>query len=364
MKRSLPTRRLMALACFALFALVASPVLGADSSSKADAPSYKNLFKYLPTDSSSLAVIDVKAVRSSPYFDRATDYLKSQGQVQGLSKLLSSDTEAIEDQSVERVAVGFPATSARSAPERSTAILQGTFSESSMKSLFNSEVEGFTTVDIDDTLKGYQKDDTVAVLLDDSHLLVVSGPSSYRDRALNTARGKAKSLADGSLPTGILEHLDTSKGIWMINNSGSLPKAASEGIVEMGLALGVQKTLDIQAVFRSDSEEAAKELESQLAKASSEHAGNSMVEMLGIGPLLANLKQRREGLIVVATTSMTSSEVDTLIERLEQVVGQMGGSSGSNPLQIPGSSSNKNEPKDNTSEDTSSDDDGAEADFN
>lgn len=360
MKRSLPTRRLMALACFALFAMVASPVLGADSSSKAETPSYKKLFEYLPTDSASLAVIDVQAVRGSPYFDRATDYLKSQGRVEGLSKLLSSDTKAVENQSVDRVAVGFPATSSRSAPERSTAILQGTFSESSMKSLFTSEVEGFSTVDIDDELKGYQKDDTVAVLLDDSHLLVVKGASSYRDRALNTARGKAKSLADGSLPTRILQHLDTSKGVWMINNSSSLPKAASEGIVEMGLALGVQKTLDIQAVFRSDSEEAAKELEAQLAKAGSEHAGNSMVEMLGIGPLLSNLKQRREGLIVVATTSMTSSEVDTLIERLEQVVGQMG----NNALPIPGRSPGSDESADSTSEDASSDDDGAEADFN
>jgi hypothetical protein len=360
MKRSLPTRRLMALACFALFAMVASPVLGADSSSKAETPSYKKLFEYLPTDSASLAVIDVQAVRGSPYFDRATDYLKSQGRVEGLSKLLSSDTKAVENQSVDRVAVGFPATSSRSTPERSTAILQGTFSESSMKSLFTSEVEGFSTVDIDDELKGYQKDDTVAVLLDDSHLLVVKGASSYRDRALNTARGKAKSLADGSLPTRILQHLDTSKGVWMINNSSSLPKAASEGIVEMGLALGVQKTLDIQAVFRSDSEEAAKELEAQLAKAGSEHAGNSMVEMLGIGPLLSNLKQRREGLIVVATTSMTSSEVDTLIERLEQVVGQMG----NNALPIPGRSPGSDESADSTSEDASSDDDGAEADFN
>jgi hypothetical protein len=360
MKRWIPTRRLMAFVCFALFALVATPVLGADSSPKAETPSYKKLFEYLPTDSASLAVIDVKAVRSSPYFDRATDYLKSQGRVEGLSKLLSSDTDAVEDQSVDRVAVGFPATSSSSTPERSTAILQGTFSESSMKSLFTSEVEGFRTVDIDDELKGYQKDDTVAVLLDDSHLLVVKGPNSYRDRALNTARGKAKSLADGSLPTRILTHLDTSKGIWMINNSGSLPKAASEGIVEMGLALGIQGKLDIQAVLRSNSEEAARELEAQLKEASSEHAGNSMVEMLGIGPLLSNLKHRREGLIVVATTSMTSSEVDSLIERLEQVVGQQG----QNALPLPGRSSGNDESADTSSDDTSSDDDGAEADFN
>jgi hypothetical protein len=146
----------------------------------------------------------------------------------------------------------------------------------------------------------------------------------------------------------------------MINNSGSLPKAASEGIVEMGLALGIQGKLDIQAVLRSNSEEAARELEAQLKEASSEHAGNSMVEMLGIGPLLSNLKHRRDGLIVVATTSMTSSEVDSLIERLEQVVGQQG----QNALPLPGRSSGNDESADTSSDDTSSDDDGAEADFN
>ena len=367
------TRRLITLTFLGLFALVANPAAAETPDSKAAGSAKHDLFSYLPSDSSSLAVIDVDAVRNSPYFDKATDYLESQGQVQGLTKLLESDTKAIEDQSVERVAVGFPAADARTAPERSTAILSGTFSKSSMKTLFTSEVDGFSAVDVGDALVAYKKGDTVAVLLDDSHLLLVTGPSTYRDRALNTAKGKVKSFADGSQPTAILEHLDTSMGIWMVNASSSLPKAASEGIVELGLALGVRDDLEIQAVFRSNSDDAAKKLEGQLSKASSEHAKNPMVEMLGIGPLLSNLKQSRKGTIVVATTSMTSSEVDALIERLEQVIGQMKGGSGSSTLPIPqgssgGASDSKTSGSDasdsSASEEDASGDDGADADFN
>ncbi|GEM_PF-6609846 len=356
----LTSRRLMAFACFTLLALVATPVLGADSSSKADAPSYTKLFKYLPTDSSSLAVIDVKAVRASPYFDRATDYLQSKGQVKGLTKLLQSDKEAIDDQSVDRVAVGFPAATGRSAPERSTAVLAGTFNESSLKSIFESEVEGFKSVELDGGLSGFKKENTVAVLLDEKHLLLITGPESYRSRALNTARGKAKSLADGALPTSILKELDTSRGIWMVNSSRSVPGAAEQGIVEIGLALGVADDLEIQAVTRSKSEESAKELEGQLSSARSSNADNPMVKMLGIGPLLKNLEHRRTGAINVATTSMTSTEVDTLIKRLEEMMG----GSGSKPLQIPGDRSSDDSSEDASKKEAPSGDDGAEADFN
>ncbi|MFB6262434.1 MAG: hypothetical protein ABEL76_02240, partial [Bradymonadaceae bacterium] len=93
--------------------------------------------------------------------------------------------------------------------------------------------------------------------------------------------------------------------------------------------------IDIETVSRVNSEENAAKMKTKIEEMAknSEGRAQQMLTMMGATPLLENLEVSQEGKAVVATTSLSEKELDTLIERAKQFMaarrkGAMRGASG------------------------------------
>lgn len=339
----------------ALLLLSASTALAGDSDEA------EGLMDYLPEDSRTAGVIDVQKLRKSKYFEEAFDAVEQQAADDEFGKLLQKQGEFDLKSDLHKMAVGMPVAQVKgqNAPDKVVFVMTGDFKRDKLNKLIEKEVDEVEKRELTGDLEGYGKEDIEFALTDD-HFFVVRGDDSYRSDAWNVIDGDGDSFTKSAKAHNLFSHLNTERAFWIT----ARPPAGSpqaKGIESAGVAVDVGSGLDIQVVSHTDSKDKADEMISQLEKAKKQGASNAMLSMFGATPLVTNLEFEKSGKAVVATTSMTNSEFDSMITSVKQFINsqkkkqQQGGDES---LPIP------KESDDSKGGSKDSNDDGADADFN
>lgn len=313
--RRLVTRTIASLACAVCAALVAP--------NSANAESDRSPTDLLPGASKVAVQLDVERLKKSKYFDRALEFLKSRmRQRDNYSKFFDSENGYHIGKDVARVAVGVPKgrINARS-PEldRGVLVVDGNFSEEKTIELVEQgdvEVESRT---LGDDLEIHEVEGTEFTVRSGGRLVVVTGPESYRQTAWETVRGKSASFASVSKRENLLQHVDTDRTLWVVNRAGGTTKGG-KSIRSTTVGFDLDDGAELQLVSQADTKSGAKSIAEQIAALKKTGGENTMVQMFGAGPLVENLSWERRETAVVATTSMTAKELDTLVQMVKQSV--------------------------------------------
>lgn len=328
--------------------LVPSLALAGDDDKSA---SSRALLSYLPADSQFAAQVDVEKLRKSKYFKRAYNMLEEQAKDdEKLAELISEDGFDIESD-LSSVAIGLPVSrvSPNTGVNKGVFVMDGSFDEEKIRKLVKEEYDDLETREIGD-MTAFRLDETEFGLPASNRLVITMGPESYRKKVWNLARKGGKSFEKTASDKNLLDGLETDRTLWMVNLITGSMRGPSSSAKSAAISVNLDSGLDLQVVSRVDDEAAAKEMVQRIGAMKKSAGENPMLSMFGAGPLVENLKVENNKTSVVATTSMTESELDYLVQKVQQIAASQ------STLSIPSSSGGAGKPTDNDGSKQTSDD--------
>ena len=315
-----------------LVALVGFAASLAPAGAAAEDSQGRDLLSYLPADSKFVAKLDVEKLRQSKYFTQAFDYLEENANDNAdLQRFLSSDEGVDLRSDLESVGVALPVS--RVAPnrelERGVFAMSGTFDAEQIRKLVKEEYEKLESREAHG-LTIHRTEKAEFSILNKHRLVVTMGPESYRKGVWKLVAEGGKSFEDTAREKKLLEDLDTSRTLWLVNQPGRTEGPGSD-VESAAVAVNLDAGVDLQIITRAGSEASAKEMLQQAKAMKKTGASNPMLAMFGATPLLENLELEHKKSSLLATTSMNEEQVDYLVDRIRQMA-----SSGSQ-LSIPSS---------------------------
>jgi hypothetical protein len=292
---------------------------------KADsAPAVSDEIDMLSSQNQIVGVANYSAFRDTPYHQQLFDWVESRTGRSDVRKQMADRLGFDPDEALERVTFGVPADQLGSTPqdlEAFTAILSGSFEQEKVLDAIRKERDAeLTSVDRPGDWTVYRLDDVELGFTDTSQMIVVQGADAYRKAAWHTVAGDGNTASaniqsyDGFAP------VDRSRMLWMIQRSSNSQAPQSDNLLQTAAAIDLNKGLNIQVVTIAKDETSAKETFAQF-KSVSQTTGTGMLDMVGATPLVDNLSVNRSNNVVTATTSMTDTQFQAMIEAVRQMTG-------------------------------------------
>jgi hypothetical protein len=325
------------------------------------AESSEKLTRYLPSTSQMVAGLNVTKLSKSKYYKEALKWVDANASDEQAMKFIEeADLDLSTD--IDAVAISMPKTSVdSSAPTRTfTMAMSGSFDNEKLLTALKKGAK----------LKEVKKKKTVVYATDDLEIgfpakgvvWVTSGPDKYRSQAFEAMSSQKKSVRADKLFKDLMSDVDTSRGFWLVGDTSKMktPQSAqSPQPQSIGLSIDITKGLDLSVFAEMPSKDDAKKAVGQVEAIKQQNGQAAMLSLFGAAPLVANLKAKQDGTKLRASTNMTASEFDILVQRVRQMVKTQLQGGGAMPSQaVPG----KNKAGQNKA--GSSPSDGADADFN
>jgi len=286
------------------------------------------LLEYLPHDSRFAGHVDVEALRGTKYLDRAVEFIEKRAKRDPAVPEVLGDAGAFDLRSdLDGFAVALPVSriSPGRSVDRAAVAFDTEFDESRLRALLEKRAVELSVRERDDGTKVYESGDRAFAVPSSDRLVVALGPSEYRKEVLELIGSDGATFADSARDEGLLDGVDRSRPVWMVNRIDRPGSSAETAAVAVELSGGI----DLQVALRSNSESSAKSIVKRAEAMKKSRLRTAQLSMFGAAPLLENLAIEREGRMVKATTSMTDSELDYLVQRLREV------SEGRSKLSIP-----------------------------
>ena len=151
--------------------------------------------------------------------------------------------------------------------------------------------------------------------VDTTTLAVISGPNDYRTRAnqeFSNRSGLNAQFRQG------LSGLGGSQGLYVMTAPDLRADAQALGPAASFAAVGVEMASNVafKILLTMDEEDAAIQSEEDITNLHQQAAGNPMLGIFGLRPLVQNLTVDRDGKVITLQTSMTNSEARILLQRI------------------------------------------------
>lgn len=279
------------------------------------------LTEVVPADSRFVGHVDVDGLEKSKYFDQAVEFIKDSPQTDEEFAAFFDGTGEIDIRSdLDTLAVGLPVARLDRAKEdqRRVFALEGDFDEEKIKGLVEENYSDVSTRKLDDETTVYAVGEAEFAVPNSDRLVVAVGPESYRKTVWSLVQGNGTSFRDKAKSDGLLEGVDTSRAVWMLSRVSKSMRGPSSNVQTATVSLDLVGGLDLQVVSHVGSESNAKSMMKRLEAMKKSGANNPMLGMFGATPLIENLEIDRDNTTVTADTSMTESELDTLISKVKQ----------------------------------------------
>lgn len=173
------------------------------------------------------------------------------------------------------------------------------------------------------TQKTYVTKDFELALLAGGLVWVSAGEKAYRDASWEVVANNKPSAKSNKHLAGLVDSIDTSRGLWVVGDAALFAEnAAMDSPPTGGFALSadIDAGLVAELLLDMSGSDEAKSVVKELEEAIEEAQNRAMMSILGFKPLLANLEMRRSGARVSMESTMTESEVDTMIQSVDQLI--------------------------------------------
>ncbi len=350
MKSETVVQRILPFLFLAATLLFAAP---ATAASPSDA-----LRKHAPKSAKVLMAVNVPAVRSSFLFQDMLDFIRKQPANQDvLGFVLQSGFVDIE-KDVQAMMVATPTATVPSqpgqpVPKQDVALLvNGKLDMKKAVATAKSKYGKLT-----ETKRGertiWDTGSFKFTFVDDKTMVLVAASEPYESATWKALDDPKASIASDKAMNSVLKRIKTSAGIWMATTESPSPSGGMPAAPVENFAMDLDIAGRMMVNFKSESKDkaGAKQMADQLKALKNESAQSPMVQALGAGPLLANLKVTQNAKRVDISTRMTESEFKSMFERIKAL---QGGAGAPAPPQTPAGSAPTPEKKPQ----------GADADFN
>jgi hypothetical protein len=309
--------RLVAMLAVVLVAVAVAP-------GQAAAQTSKELTRYLPQQEQIVVGVNFGELRKSKYFDDVLALAKNTaGGGAFLALLADANIDIATD--IKSLALSMPDDKIRKNIDmkRFTVALSGTFEQAKLLEALKSKKVAFKSKK-SGKKAFYSKEDVVFTFPKEGVLWLASGPDAYRKNARSALKDAKNSVRASAFFKSLIDGVKTTRGLWMLADAASAGAGSistqGSAAKSVAMSLDVSSGLALQILMEMASEKAAAATLARITQQAKEAAKNPMAVVMGIGPLLTNLKTTRTGTRVVSATSMTAAEFDTLIQRAGQVL--------------------------------------------
>ena len=305
----------------------------------------QSLMSELPTGHNTVIVVDLTELRDSPLYKQGVQMVKSHpGAAAGLQQVEQEwGVNLEEDISALVIASDSPPINAQMLSDPA-AMLENPGSQQTEGALvlirgnFDAPALLAKIADVDDDADppSYFREDGVEVrALDGRTLAVAGGQDSYLDRMRQSLQGDRS--GPGSVFDGGIRSLGASQGIYMMVQPSIADPDAMRDEVGATLSFGgiaidlTDSEIRFGGLARLGSEEEATSTVEQVDEVRKELAGNPLLSVFGVRPLVDNLSVRQDDGDVIVRTSMTNRQASRLISRIQSMAQTQQGLQ--NPLQ-------------------------------
>ena len=280
-----------------------------------------DLVEELPGGHNTLVAIDFDQLRQSPFFAPSMEMIYQNSQVGSQVRAIEERLGISARDDVQKMVVvtdGPPLSAAmltnpmgafesgEIAPTGSTVFIRGRLEADQILSRMSGEEAPSAHLRLPDF-------DLHRV--DERTLAVISGPDTYRTRA-NQGFSNRTGL-DARFRQG-LTRLGNSQGLYIMTAPNLQADAQALGPAATFAAVGVEMASEVRFVvlLTMKEEEAAKKSKEDLTNLRQQAAGNPMLGIFGLRPLVQNLAISRDKDVITLQTSMTNSEARVLLQRI------------------------------------------------
>lgn len=304
------------------------------------AQSPEKLTRYLPSQTEMVVGIDVAKLSKSKYYKQALTWARKSASDADKKVFETLEKEANLDLSkdLHSIAIAIPNTQVGSGTNQRhfTAAISGKFDKKKLLATikknnpnFKKTKQGKTTV--------YTTGDSYFTFPKKSVLWVTAGPDKYRKQAFKALANSKHSVKANKLFKGLMGAVNTSRSFWLLGDTSKMKtQAAGAGPQPNSLAvtMDINNGLNLDLLADMPTKEDAKSAVAQMKSLKQQSAQNPMVSVVGAGPLVSNLATKQDGTKLLASTTMTAAEFDTLIQRVKQLAAaQMQGGGATMPTQ-------------------------------
>lgn len=338
---------------------VAAPAVAA-------AQSADKLTRYLPQQSQLVVGLNIEKLRKSKYYKEALTWARKGSNGGAFLDVLENDAQIDLSKDLSSVAVSIPDTKVDKSGQQKnfTVAVSGSFDKAKLMAAIKKK-DG----SIKETKKGkttiYSTGEVQFAFPKDGVLWLSAGPDSYRQSAWKAVGSSKHSVRSNKVFKRLLGKVNTSRGFWMLGDTSQLDtkkmKADTPQPKSIALSMDIDNGLDLSMLAELPSEDDAKSAVKQVEQLKQQGGQAAMLSILGAAPLVSNLKAKQKGVDLHATTSMTASEFDAMVQRLKQLAQSQMQSGGMPSQPVP----NPNGPaKTGPAKSAPAKKDGANADFN
>jgi hypothetical protein len=274
------------------------------------------LLKYLPADTKITMGVNLNSMRSSDNYGTLKGFVEGQTPNSQLLSELSKGADGSLD-SFNSFAMGLPETPSKKPDklQKYTLVIKGHFKKKSVSDL------------ISEAKKKKAKDPKVKKQLDNLSIytpsnglaVLISGTPKYRAQTKANLKS-GKNLGSSKRLKGVMGKIDSSAHIWF---AGADPTGRRK-IEQLGITLSLKDGLHIDGYGQCTSVAEAKKKTKQLKALRKQGAGNPMLAMFGVGPLLSNLDIKRSKKDIETSSSMSSEEFSQLIKKVQYMMNRTG----------------------------------------
>ncbi|QDG54650.1 hypothetical protein FIV42_29085 [Persicimonas caeni] len=280
--------------------------------------------RYLPSSSQLVVGLNVSKLSQSKYYKEALAWARANsGSDQEFLEVLEKDAKLDLTKDLDAIALSVPDTQVDSSkPQRNfTVAVSGSFDNDKLLAAIKKENK-----ELKSTKKGkatvYSSGEFEFTFPKKGVLWVTAGPDAYRKGAFKALGGGKHSVQANKVFKKLMGEVNTSQGFWMMGDTSTMQTQQTAGSPQpksIAVSADIAKGLALELLADMPSEADAKSAVEQMKALKQQGGQAAMLSILGAGPLVANLTTKQDGTKLRATTTMTATEFDTMVQRIKQL---------------------------------------------
>lgn len=281
----------------------------------------ENLIVYAPKSSKLVMGANIAALKPSPLYKDMMAVIRSRDTFNEFLTFLETDGGLNIDRDIESIMVAMPDVSmnpnqAKTNDTISLAV-RGKFDRAKLLAALNKRSPDHVVEGKGPTARHHVGEFTVAFITD-TDLVMTIGDAEFQAKTWAAVSDKKASAAANKDISTISKKINLTRSLWLVGVTNSLPTNGAKMNVA-GLTVDLISGLKIEIVATMNSKDDVKKSLEDFENLKKDVA-NPMVTMMGATPLLKNLKASAKGLDVNVTTSMSPSELQTMVENLKNAM--------------------------------------------
>lgn len=309
----------------ALVALAAALLVVALTPALASAQTSANLTRFLPQKTQLVVGLNVDKLRQSKYFKEALTWAHQNAGNQDFLSVLEKQGHLDVSKDIDAIVVSVPATNVNSNGQQKhfTVALAGHFEKDKLVAAIKKKHGDFKTGK-HGKYTVYSKGNMEFTFPKDGVMWLTTGSDAYRKGAWAAVASAKKSVQTNPLFNGLLKEVNTSQGVWLMGDTAHMAHAKVQGAQShppksIALSVDISKGLDLHMFAEMATKKDAKTAIEQINAYKSQGGQSAMLAMMGAGPLLTNLTAKQDGAKLRASTTMTATQFDTMVQWLKQI---------------------------------------------